>query len=347
MPFDWAAAAGSVLGAGASIFGSNKAADAIEKANRQALRQQGVATQQSLALQQPFVSAGTNALGALSSLFGLPAPETQTTPGVPNGLSEVPGVFWQNRPVFQDASGALFASRGRDATVGSAGLELLGTPEANASKGVKLGGKFLRDSRGQRVRTSNGQLVSKQGEAFNPVARPDDQRTPSQVTSGGTSVSPKTGVSNGPSQSNNLLEALATTPGFQFRQQEGERAITRGAAARGLNESGGTLRELVDFNQGLAQTTVNENLLNPLFTLAGFGPTAVAGSQNAIQAGAANQGNLALNAGQARASAFQNQGNTLGNLVAGLPSFFNRNQPTSPFGGRALNGRPLQGPPLG
>ena len=48
--------------------------------------------------------------------------------------------------------------------------------------------------------------------------------------------------------------AFFQSPGYQFRQDEGIRAIDRSASARGQLMSGGTLRELQRYGQGLAAT---------------------------------------------------------------------------------------------
>lgn len=52
--------------------------------------------------------------------------------------------------------------------------------------------------------------------------------------------------------SQNPFANFQADPGFQFRQQQGERAINRAAAARGGRLSGRTLQDLAQFNQGLA-----------------------------------------------------------------------------------------------
>lgn len=48
------------------------------------------------------------------------------------------------------------------------------------------------------------------------------------------------------------LEQLQIDPGFAFRQEEGEKAIQRQAAAAGSFGSGGNLKDFARFNQGLA-----------------------------------------------------------------------------------------------
>jgi hypothetical protein len=53
-------------------------------------------------------------------------------------------------------------------------------------------------------------------------------------------------------------EDLANEPGYQFELQEGNQAIDRAAGARGGRYSGGTLKALQRYGQGLAQQNYGE-----------------------------------------------------------------------------------------
>ena len=129
-------------------------------------------------------------------------------------------------------------------------------------------------------------------------------------------------------------------PGYAFRQQQGQQAIERSAAARGGLLSGAALKGIERFGQGLASEEYGNaynrfqsnqsNQFNRLASLAGVGQTAnnalaQAGSQfaNAMtgisQANAANQGNAMLAAGNARASGYAGIGNALSGAVANWP----------------------------
>lgn len=126
-------------------------------------------------------------------------------------------------------------------------------------------------------------------------------------------------------------------PGYAFRQAEGMKAIERSAAARGGALSGGAMRGIQRFGQGLASEeygnafnryqTNQTNRFNRLASLAGVGQTAnaalgQAGSNyaNAItgisQANATNQGNAFLAAGNARASGYAG----MANAAASVPT---------------------------
>lgn len=101
-------------------------------------------------------------------------------------------------------------------------------------------------------------------------------------------------------------EQLAQDPGYQFRLQQGERAINRAAAARGGRNSGRTLKELAQFGQGLASEEFDKSAQRQL---------ALAGGADAQQI------QLALNqAGRTDAASLAAQQQRAGALgqIAGL-----------------------------
>jgi hypothetical protein len=55
-----------------------------------------------------------------------------------------------------------------------------------------------------------------------------------------------------------ILDSLRNTPGYQFRLEEGTRALDRSAAARGSLFSGQTMKELEKLGIGLADQTYND-----------------------------------------------------------------------------------------
>lgn len=82
------------------------------------------------------------------------------------------------------------------------------------------------------------------------------------------------------------------SPGYNFRFNEGVRALDRAAAARGMLGSGARLRALQRYGQGIASDEY-ANYMNRLAALAGIGQTATAQgaaaavplAQSALQAG--------------------------------------------------------------
>ena len=55
-------------------------------------------------------------------------------------------------------------------------------------------------------------------------------------------------------------DTVRALPAYQFDQQEGQRAIDRSAAARGMDASGRTLKDLTRFGTGLADQTYGNQL---------------------------------------------------------------------------------------
>ena len=99
----------------------------------------------------------------------------------------------------------------------------------------------------------------------------------------------------------NRLSSFFKSPDFTFRQQEGEKAINRAAAARGTFFSGQTGKALTQFGGDLASGEFN-TFVNRLSTLAGIGQSATtSGTQANLQSGQ-QIGQSLLDAGTARAS---------------------------------------------
>jgi hypothetical protein len=101
-------------------------------------------------------------------------------------------------------------------------------------------------------------------------------------------------------------------PGYQFQLAEGEQAANRAAAARGGFNSGRTLKELMRYGQGLANTTYQDaynryntdqsNLYNRLAGIAGTGQTAATTLGDAGANYAANVGNTLTGGATAQAA---------------------------------------------
>lgn len=122
------------------------------------------------------------------------------------------------------------------------------------------------------------------------------------------------------------------SPDYNFAQQQGELGIERGANARGLNLSGGTLKDLSTFNSGLA-TQQYGNYYNRLMGLSQMGQNAAAGMTNVASgignlatgqansnnAAAAGIGNTTQAVGQAQASGTVGASNAItGSLSSGI-----------------------------
>lgn len=106
-------------------------------------------------------------------------------------------------------------------------------------------------------------------------------------------------------------EQFREDPGYQFRLDQGQKALERGAAARGQYYDPSTMKALAEHNAGMADQTYNDaynrynndqtNIFNRLATMSGYGQTAnqqlnASGQNYANQAGNiyGNMANLSL-----------------------------------------------------
>lgn len=121
---------------------------------------------------------------------------------------------------------------------------------------------------------------------------------------------------------------LQNTPGYQFQLQQGQQAIARSSAARGLLNSTGTMQGLDSYSQGLADTTYQQALSNynnqnqqTYSMLAGMSNLGLAGTGQSVSAGMnfANQaGSNMIQAGNAQAAGMVGQANAVTNGMSGL-----------------------------
>lgn len=113
------------------------------------------------------------------------------------------------------------------------------------------------------------------------------------------------------------MKLIQSLPGYQFNLDQGNQAVQRDLAARGLLGSGAAGKALTDYGQGYAQNASTQ-YLNGLQSIAGIGQTS---AQATGQAGmnAANQiGSNQIYAGNAQASGYANQSNAINSGLAGL-----------------------------
>ncbi len=135
---------------------------------------------------------------------------------------------------------------------------------------------------------------------------------------GQIATSQQGGAGQGPDYS-----SFFQSPGYDFRFNEGQRAIERSGAARGGLMSGGMGRELARYGQGFASGEFNQ-YANRLSALAGIGQTATGqagqiGSAAAGQVGAsaANIGQSIMSGGQAQAAGIVGSNNAWQQGISG------------------------------
>jgi hypothetical protein len=147
-------------------------------------------------------------------------------------------------------------------------------------------------------------------------------------------------VVKGSGQTN--FSSFATSPDYQFNLDQGQRAIDRSAAARGGLLSGAAVKAGEQYASGLADQQFG-NYYNRLAGVAGAGQAAT----NATQAAGTNMANqnsgALLGAGNARASAYMDVGQTIGNTANGLASnyllsrYLNRQPAAAPANAGGFN----------
>ncbi len=104
------------------------------------------------------------------------------------------------------------------------------------------------------------------------------------------------------------------SPGYDFRFSEGQRAVESGGAAKGGLFSGGTLKDLVRFGDGVAADDFNQQFARTA-TVAGMGQQGVNATAQMGQNAAQYGGNAAMGAGNARASGYVGQANALTGML--------------------------------
>lgn len=109
---------------------------------------------------------------------------------------------------------------------------------------------------------------------------------------------------------------LENEPGYQFLLREGTNAVNNSASARGLLQSGNTLRDLTEFNQGLAGTTYQQAFNRALSTFNANRDTDIARAE--IAGRAANTG---LDSSRIANQAIQNTTNQQANNVMGAAEY--------------------------
>lgn len=121
-------------------------------------------------------------------------------------------------------------------------------------------------------------------------------------------IAPPSGAAG--ANDNQAYGGFFTSPGYQFRRDEGIRAVERSAAARGLLRSGAAVKSIQRFGEGLAASEY-DSYASRLAQLAGLGQGAASQTgQFGIVTGQ-NIGNALMAAGNARASSYASIGSAV------------------------------------
>jgi hypothetical protein len=143
-----------------------------------------------------------------------------------------------------------------------------------------------------------------------------------------TSSYQATGQSPGGMEPGDMYD-FTTTPGYEFRRDEGQKALERSATGRSGLLSGAQLKATERYAQDYA-TSEYDNVLRRLGGLVDTGMTATGQASNNALSSASNQSSLANSIGQGQLQAGQNQANALYGIGAaqasGYQSINNANQ---------------------
>lgn len=155
------------------------------------------------------------------------------------------------------------------------------------------------------------------------------------------------------------LSMFQQDPGYNFQKQEGDAAISNGAAARGTNLSPATIEALMNFNQGLAANSYgnawsryNSDTNKVLGATEALANTGLSTTNNLNSLGGNNasvQGNNIIGAANAKAAGLVGGANAKASgtnnlLQTGLNAYF-MNQMLGQGGGGLLGG--MQSGPIG
>jgi len=110
------------------------------------------------------------------------------------------------------------------------------------------------------------------------------------------------------------LNSFTTSPGYTFRQGEGVKALDRSAASRGSTLSGGQIKAVQEFGEGLAAQEY-DSYFNRLLGVAGMGNQAQSGTAGTNSGLTAASGNNTMQGAVARGSAYQAGANALGSGI--------------------------------
>lgn len=115
---------------------------------------------------------------------------------------------------------------------------------------------------------------------------------------------------------------MKESPAAQYQLEQGTKALNRSLAARGLSGSGNAAQRLTELSSGIAASDY-QNQYNRLADALKVGTGASSAMSqasnqygNAVQQGATNIGNIAQNAGNARASLYSGLGGASANTAS-------------------------------
>ncbi|MDT7514549.1 hypothetical protein [Rhodoferax mekongensis] len=114
-------------------------------------------------------------------------------------------------------------------------------------------------------------------------------------------------------------------PSYAFRFNEGQKAVDNGAASRGMSLSGGALKALQKYGQGMASTEF-QNSFNRYKSVSDSGQNAAAGQGAATMNFGNSKASNLLEAGNAEAAGTMGTANALSGALGGFVNNYQQNQ---------------------
>jgi hypothetical protein len=262
------------------------------------------------------ITAGIGSGGLGSGVFGKVGTGinwTSAAPGYSTGLEYVGGNGLLGA-IGRAAPGATSAAQGLGSAVSSGLKSTFGSllPDAsttaeaanagrNAASGfLNLGGNLYSAVQGSEAYKD---MAKAQNAGLN---RAIDLAQP--YLAAGTSANARLSglLGLGGENSDDILETLRNSPGYQFRMQQGQDALDKSLSARGMVFSGRGLKEAQELGQGLADQTYND-YVNQLLQQQSLGYNA-----------AGNIGDMYQTQGDISANRIMGQNNTWNSALSGI-----------------------------
>lgn len=130
-------------------------------------------------------------------------------------------------------------------------------------------------------------------------------------------------------------------PGYNFRMSEGVKALERSAAARGLLQSGSTLKGITQYGQDVASQeygnafqrylTEREVRMDPYRYLTGIGQAAAAGQAANVGEGLTALGNIKSAGIMGQSNAFTNTLGNISSLATGAANAYGQYEAAQPY----------------
>ena len=130
-------------------------------------------------------------------------------------------------------------------------------------------------------------------------------------------------------------------PGYNFRMSEGVKALERSAAARGLLQSGSTLKDITRFGQDAASQeyqnafqrylTEREARMEPYRYLTGIGQAAAAGQAANVGEGMTALGNIRSAGIMGQSNAYNNMLSNIAGVATDAASAYGQYQAAQPY----------------